>query len=327
MLHIALKAQGLQGLVCVDEGQRTRNLIALAALNAHKAVLNEVKAAITVLAGNLVHIVENIEIRLLNAVDGAGNALLEGDLNIARLIGSSLGVVGHGVDISRRSSPGILQHAALNSAAPHVVVNGIRRLLGGGNLHAVSLCPLHLLRTGLKLPLTDRGNNLDGGIKHHDGGLEAHLIVALAGATMSDVLGAVLMRDIHQILRDERTGKRRKQRILVLVQRVGVERAIQVVLGELLTHVDDKRLDGTRAQRLLANGLKAVMLLTNLANYRDDIKVLLLLQPLDAHRRVKAARICQYALFPLLCHDVRFPSLYMMAGLRFSHNLVMIALG
>ena len=42
------------------------------------------------------------------------------------------------------------------------------------------------------------------------------------------------------------------------------------------------------------------MLLTDFTHYSDNVKVLFVLQPLDADAGVQATRICEYAL--ILCH-------------------------
>ena len=164
----------------------------------------------------------------------------------------------------------------------------------------MSLCPVHFLLTSVHIPLANGSDDFQRRIKSLDGGLETNLVVALARAAMSNVLGAVLMGGIYQVLGDQRTRKSGNQRILVLEVCVGIESLGQVVCSKVFTHVGDDAVDCTRFQSALLNLLEAFVLLANFAHYSDNVKVLFVLQPLDADAGVQATRICEYAL--ILCH-------------------------
>ena len=58
--QLALEAQVLKGLVGRDESQAAGNLVALAALDAHKTVLNLVEATVAVAAGDGVELDDDI---------------------------------------------------------------------------------------------------------------------------------------------------------------------------------------------------------------------------------------------------------------------------
>ena len=300
--HVALETDVLKRLVRLDDGKRARSLVALAALHADEAVLHHVEAAEAVRAGDLVHLEDDVEVAHLLAVERAGDAVLERDLHDGRGVGSLLGVGGHRIDVRRRLVPGVFQNTALDGAAPQVVVDRIGRLLGGGNFHPVRRRPVHLLRTGLQIPLANRGDDFQRRIEHHDGRLKAHLIVALAGAAVRHVLRAELVRDLDEMLRDQRARESGHERVLVLVERVRGERGGKVFLGEFLAHVDHAALDGAGAQGLVVNLLETVMLLSNIANDGDDVEPALLLHPLDAHRRIKATGVGQDNPVPLFAH-------------------------
>ena len=85
--------------------------------------------------------------------------------------------------------------------------------------------------------------------------LEAHLVVALAGAAVGDGVGAVLAGRRDEVLHDDRPRQRRHQRVAALVQRVGLQRGGEEVVGELLAGVDDDRLDRAGGERPLAHGV------------------------------------------------------------------------
>ena len=87
-------------------------------------------------------------------------------------------------------------------------------------------------------PLAHGRDDLELGVERADAGLKAHLVVALAGAAVRDVLGAVLVRDVHEVLGDQRAGQRGKQRVDALVLAVGPDCLGKDLLGVLGTHVD-----------------------------------------------------------------------------------------
>ncbi len=302
--NLALQAHVLKAAMGNDEGQGARCLVALTALNADHAVLDHVDAAEAVVAGDLVHLGDDVQVAHLLAVDGNRQAALELDLNLGGLVGSLLGVGGHGVDVQRRAVHRVFQNTALDGAAPQVVVDGVRLGLGGGNGYAVSLCPVHFLLAGVHIPLANRGDDLQRGVQRLDGGLEANLVVALAGAAMGHVLGTELMGGVYQVLGDQRAGKGGYQRVLVLEVGVGEQGLGQVVGGEVLAHVGDDAVHRTRSQRALLNLLQAFVLLTYLAHNGDNVEVLLVLKPLDANAGVQAARVGEYAF--ILCHLLTF---------------------
>ena len=71
---------------------------------------------------------------------------------------------------------------------------------------------------------------------------------------------------------------RREQRVLVLVERVGLERLGEELLDVLLAHVLDDRLDRADAERLLAHELEVLALLAHVDRERDDVEVVVLLR-------------------------------------------------
>ena len=83
--------------------------------------------------------------------------------------------------------------------------------------------------------------------------LEAHLVVALAGAAVPDRVGAVPAGRRDEVLDDHRPRERRDQRVLALVQRVGPQRGHEEVARELLARVDDLDLDRAGRRGALAD--------------------------------------------------------------------------
>ena len=301
---LALKAHILECTMCADERQGSRRFIALTRFHADHTVLDHVDTAETVRTSDLVHSFDDLKKRHLLAIERHRNASSERDLDLGRLIGSSLRIDRHRIDVGRRRCPRIFEHAALDRATPQVVVDRIGVGLGSIYGHAVSFSVIDLFRTRMKIPFAHGGQDLDAGVERLDGSLEADLIVALAGATMGDVLRTFFMRDINQELGDEWTRKRRDQRVLAFEVRICSKRLGKVFVHEKLAHIDDVAFERTGLQCLFLHLLKALMLLTDLTHNRDDIEAFFFLEPLDAHRGIKTAGICEYYL--IFCHVVSF---------------------
>ena len=297
--HAPLQAQILQGLVSLDEGQTARHLVALAALHAHEPVLHHIDAAVAVGAGDIVHGVDDVEEAHRSAVKRTGNALIELDFHVGGLVGRAGRIARHRPNIRRRLAPGILQHAALDGPAPQVVVDGIGLVGRGLHRHAMGRRPLDFVGPAAEIPVAHRGDNGERRIQHEHRGLEAHLVVALARAAMGHVLGAELMGHRHEVLGDERPRERAHERVLVLVHGVGGHGAGEVLVGEGLPHVDDRAADGTGGERLGLDGLEALVLLAEITHDGDDVEIVFLLQPFDAHGGVEAAGVGEHAPFLL----------------------------
>ena len=146
----------------------------------------------------------------------------------------------------------------------------------------MSLSPFDLIGTGKQIPLANRGQDLQRRIEHGDARFEAHLIIAFACASVGNILSTELMRSIHKVLRNQRAGKRRHQRILVLVHGICRKCLCEVILREHLAHVHHDALKGTDTQCLFLDLLKAIVLLTHITDYGDNVKIHFILQPFYA---------------------------------------------
>ena len=131
-------------------------------------------------------------------------------------------------------------------------------------------------------PLADGRDDLHVGRERLYRHIEAHLVVALAGAAMRHITGAFLARVIHQQLGDEWPRQRRGQRIDVLVQRARLERREHELTYELLFRVGNEGLDCASAQRLLPHNLE-IFLVPDVDRDGDHVQVVLLVDPADCN--------------------------------------------
>lgn len=255
-------------------------------------------------AGALVELLDRLEDRDGPAVEGDRDARLEGDDHLVRLPGEGR-VLGVLVDVLDRRVPDVLEEAGLDGAAEDVLVDGVRRLLGGRDRQALGLAEGDGLVAGHGV-VTDRGDALQVGGEGDDAGLEADLVVALAGAAVGDGGGAVLPGGGHQVLDDRRPGQGGDQWIAVHVEGVGLDRREAVLLGELVPGVRHLGLDGTAGERTLADDVQVLATLADVDRDRDDLGARLLSDPADGDGGVKTAGVGEYdalghGFFPSYC--------------------------
>ena len=281
-----------------DERQGAGNLVALAALKAHQAILDQIETAKAIVAGDLVEGDDDLRELHLLAVDGDGLAGLKLNLGVGRGVRRVLGVLGHNPSVVERLVPGILQVTALNGTTPQVVVDGVGVVVGTlGNRHVVSVGIGDLVGTALQIPLAHRGDNLELGVEGLDGGLKTDLVVTLAGAAVGDVGRAKLVGDLNKLLGKQRARQGGEQRILVLVHGVCGDGHSQELIGELVAQVEYLAIENAQVERLLLLGIQSGLFLAHVAADANDIEILLVLEPLDTYGCIKTTGICENDFF------------------------------
>ncbi len=179
---------------------------------------------------------------------------------------------------------------------PHVLVDGVRRLLGHVDREPVLLgIPDGLVARPGVVP--HGGDDLEVGRECGDADLEAHLVVALAGATVAHRGRTMVARGLDQVLGNQRPGQRGDERVSVHVERVCLQRRQAVVVGKLVPGIDDDRVDGAAAECALADGLQVLAALADVDGDGDHVRTGLLAQPADGHGGVEPSRVCEYDAF------------------------------
>ena len=120
------------------------------------------------------------------------------------------------------------------------------------------------------------------------GGLDPHLVVALARAAVGDRVAAVAPGVLDGELGDQRAAERREQRVGKAVDRVRLDGRCDEVAGELLARVDDLRGDRPELHRLAPDDVVVLAGLAEVDREGDDLGVVLVLDPLEHHARVQA---------------------------------------
>jgi len=153
----------------------------------------------------------------------------------------------------------------------------------------------HQLFAGHQVPLAPRRDDLDARLQRIGAELETHLVVTLAGRTVTDGVGTGFIDDIDQALGDQRPGNRGTEQVFAFIDGIGTEHREDEVADEFFAHVVDVdvlRLDAG-LQRLGAGRLK-LFTLTEVGREGDNFALVHILQPLEDDRGIQTARIGQH---------------------------------
>ncbi len=277
--------QRFEGAVRFEERDRPRRLIDLARLNPDEPVLHHVDAADAMLPRERVQPLHQLDRRHVLTIESHRHPVVERDGDVRRLFGRRVERLCPGVHLLGRLHPWVLEDARLHRPPPQVLVRRVRRGDGLLDRDAVPLrvrdrlVPVHQV-------LARRPHDLQVGPQRPDRHIEAHLVVALAGAPMRHRRRAHLARLVHQQLRNQRPPERRRERIRTLVHRPRRQRRKHEEPQEVLARVH--HLDGLRARRepALARGLH-VRQPPEVHHQAHDLVPACLLQPLRSHRGVQ----------------------------------------
>ena len=143
------------------------------------------------------------------------------------------------------------------------------------------------------LPRPYRRDHLQLRRERRDRRLDAHLVVALAGAPVRDRVAPEPARVLDSELRDQRPPKGREQRIAAAVEPVRLDRACDVLLRELLARVEHEALERPQLLGLRADRRVVLIRLSEVHGERHHLRLVAFLDPLQHHARVQPARVQQ----------------------------------
>ena len=286
---VLAERQGLQPAVRGLEDGGGRRLVDLAALDPDQAVLDVVDPPDPVGSGERVEALHERDRLQSLAVQADGDAALEANHDVHRG-GCVDGRHGPGIGVRRRGGPRVLQDAGLARAAPDVDVDGVGAGLRDGKLDPAGRGVVDRLLAREAHADPHRCHHLEGRVQCVDRHVEADLVVALAGAPVGDRVGALLLGDLHEQLRDERPRKRRRQRVDALVARVGLQGRPAEVAHERLARVHHVGPRGPRRDRARLDALPQGAA-ADVDRERDHLRAELLAQPGDRDRGIETARV------------------------------------
>ena len=144
-----------------------------------------------------------------------------------------------------------------------------------------------------QVPFAPRSDHFD--IRHQRIGaeFETHLVVALAGGTVRDCVGAGLACDLDQVLGDQRASDRGAEQVFTLVNGIGAEHREDKIANEFFAQVFDEDLPDAELPGFPACRLQ-FLTLPDVGSEGDDFAAVGVLQPLQDHRRVQPAGVGEH---------------------------------
>ena len=285
--------QALELLVRLEQDRRRRHLVDVAHLQADDPVLDVVDDPDAVAHADLGGPLDQVDEPEPLAVERDRHARLERDLDRLRLVGRELGPGDELEDVVVGRVREVLDPAALGGAAPEVVVDRVRRALRAALDRDPVLARVGDLLVAAHRPRAHGRDHLQLRRERGDRALDAHLVVALAGAAVRDRVAAGSARVLDRELGDQRAPERGEQRVAVAVVGVRLDRRQHVVARELLARVDDVAVERAELHRLALDDLVVLARLAEVDRERDDLGLVLVLDPLEHHARVEAAAVEQ----------------------------------
>src|SRR6266545_710084 len=300
---LAVKAQGFDRAVRLQHDGSSGGLVAAARLHPDVAVLDEVEPPDAMLAAELVQRCEHRRRAHLPAVHRDDIPLLVVELDVLGPAGRLLGRHRPAPHVFLGLAGRILEDATFVGDVQQVRVHGVGRaaLLLPLDGDAVLLRVLEKLFPRGEVPLAPGSDHADVRRERVVAELEAHLVVALAGRAVGDGVRPGLARDLDLALGDQRPGDRSSEKILAFVDRVRAEHGKHEIARELLAQVVDENSLDAELTRFFARR-RELLALSYAGGEGHHLATVGVLQPLEDHRCVQAARIREDDFFDFARH-------------------------
>ena len=214
-----IKADAFKSFVCLVKNGSAGSFINAAALHADQTVLNDIDNAYAVGTAELVKLENDVLGTHLFAVDSHGAAFFKVDGHISGNVGSINGGNAHlkeALFLVLRLVAGVFQVKTFVGKVPEVLILGIVGFSVYFKRYIVCFGVVDLFVTALDVPLTPGSDDGHIGSKVLNGKLETNLIVALAGASVTDSVGAFLQSDLHKALGDAGAGVGSAEKIIFI---------------------------------------------------------------------------------------------------------------
>ena len=263
-------------------------------LNGKELSYNNIQDANAVLCAKLVEFFEHSQRGQRFAVQFHSVALFEGEGDVFCFVWCILWTVADEIEIIEWFIGRIFQIRAFVGKMEHVAVHGIWALLGDRHWNVVGVGEIDSVFAALDVPDAPWRDDLRFWAEGLDGELEAHLIVALAGSAVGDVVCPFLLGHFNQRLGDQRTGAAGAEQVAAFVDGATADHWINVIAHEFFLQISDVDLACAAGEGFVMNDIELVAL-TNIAANSDDFAVVVVFfQPRDDDGGVETTGISQY---------------------------------
>ena len=265
--HLSIHDQTLEIQMCKTQDGHRWGVVAAAGLEANEAILDNVDAADAVCEAELVESgkeLDRVGVCFVGGGELDGNALIEVDGDVGRLVGCIEGTVGHGPHVVGRGDIWILEDAGFVAAVGQVGVHAPWLSLGRGYGNVVLLGVVEQILPALEaiaeLGQPPRGNDLDGGLEGVEGQLEADLVVTLTGAAVGDEAATFLLSNADLGASNNGAGQRGAEEVAALIRSVALHSAEAEFFDKLLLQVENDHLQRANLERLLLHLVPRLLL-------------------------------------------------------------------
>src|SRR5438552_2562949 len=128
--------------------------------------------------------------------------------------------------------------------------------------------------------------------KRRRGEFKANLVIPLPGRPVCDGISVFGERNLDHSFGDERTRDACPEEILALVNCAGLKHRKDEIAREFFLEIFDNAFRCAGFQRLLFQAVE-FFLLADIGAKGDNLRLKIVFEPAEDHRRVEAARICQ----------------------------------
>ena len=233
------------------------------------------------------------------AVDRNGDAGFEADGDFAGLAGRLGGAVGEHPDLVGRGVGGVFERAALVGDVPDVAVAAVDFGGGSGDGDVALAGVLDGILAGDDGPLAPGSDDGQVGGERLVSELEAHLVVALAGAAVGEGVAARGEGDLDLFHGEQRAGDGSAEQVLMLVDAAGADKFPKVLGDELLAQVLDMDVAGAGFAGLFLEAGELIAALADIAAHGDDFAAVVLLEPRNDDGGIQPAGVGE-------CNFLRF---------------------
>src|SRR5262245_61640327 len=290
--HLAVERDRFQRSPRDVQDRPTGRLVDAARLHADEAVLDEVHAPDAVLAAHAVEPLEQRDRPQSLAIDGDGVAGLEVDQHLDGDVGRLFRGIREDEHLVRRRRPRVLQDAALVGDVEEVAIRAVGSLGRHRYRDVVTAGEVDERGARGEIPLAPGRDHAQVRRQCRVRQFEAHLVVPLARGPVGDGVGALLQRDLHLGLGDERPRDRGAEQVAALVDGRGAQHREDEVADEFFPEVDDVHAPSPGAERLVPDR-DQLLALPQVGAEGHHLAAVPLDQPAQDDGRVEPARVGQ----------------------------------
>ena len=288
--QVAIKTESFEFAVSGQQQRASGSFIAAARFNADKAILDQVDASHRVASADFVQQFDQ-RYRIKNlSTHRNGHAVFESDFDLLFFIGSLLRRLRHLPSAREWRVAGVFQLSAFVAQVPEIAIAAVNFLAARSHRNAALFRIVEAIFTRLQIPFAPRRDHFQLGSQRLISHLEAHLVVALSGATMADGRCAFAQCDFNLMFRNHRTRERGAEQVFILINRARFQRRPDIASQKLLAQIFDHDLAGSGFIGLV-NHRFDVISLAHVGDHGDHFIGIVFLEPWNDDGGIKPARV------------------------------------